>query len=291
MPDRFARNLLHWYDKHGRHDLPWHHNRNAYRVWVSEIMLQQTQVTTVIPYFEAFMARFPDVRALASAPEDDVLSHWSGLGYYARARNLHKAAKQVVMEFGGEFPADQETLESLTGIGRSTAAAILAQAFGKRATILDGNVKRVLARYHAVPGWPGQSAVLNKLWEHAENHTPEERVKDYTQAIMDLGAMVCTRNKPECKTCPVNDGCQAYNRDEVQRYPGPKPRKEKPEKTTWMLILEDTKGRILLERRPPTGIWGGLWSLPELDPAYGTDELQDACIRELGLNCEPPGNL
>ena len=288
MPDRFADKLLRWYDQHGRHDLPWHHNRNAYRVWVSEIMLQQTQVTTVIPYFEAFMARFPDVHALASAPVDDVLGHWSGLGYYARARNLHKAAKQVVDEFGGEFPADQEQLESLTGIGRSTAAAIVAQAFEKRATILDGNVKRVLARYHAVPGWPGQTAVLNQLWEHAESHTPEARIKDYTQAIMDLGAMVCTRSKPGCEACPVNDGCLAYARDEIRLYPGSKPKKEKPEKTTWMLILEDAEGRILLERRPPSGIWGGLWSLPELDPAYGADELQDACARELGLNCHSP---
>ncbi|WP_029652402.1 A/G-specific adenine glycosylase [Marinobacter daepoensis] len=288
MQNRFADKLLHWYDQHGRHNLPWHHNRNAYRVWVSEIMLQQTQVTTVIPYFEAFMARFPDVHALASAPEDDVLGHWSGLGYYARARNLHKAARQVVDAYGGEFPAEQQQLESLTGIGRSTAAAIVAQAFGKRATILDGNVKRVLARYHAVPGWPGQTAVLNQLWEHAESHTPDARVKDYTQAIMDLGAIVCTRSRPDCEHCPVRDGCQAYARNETSLYPGSKPKKEKPEKTTWMLILEDEEGRVLLERRPPSGIWGGLWSLPELDPGYGADELQEACTKELGLNCHSP---
>jgi len=288
MPGYFADKLLHWYRLHGRHDLPWHRNRNAYRVWVSEIMLQQTQVTTVIPYFQAFMARFPDVHSLASAPADDVLGHWSGLGYYARARNLHRAAKQVVNEFGGEFPEDQQKLESLAGIGRSTAAAIVTQAFGKRATILDGNVKRVLARYHAVPGWPGHTAVLNRLWEHAESHTPEAKVKDYTQAIMDLGALVCTRSKPRCETCPVNDGCLAYARDEIRLYPGSKPKKEKPEKTTWILILEDAEGRILLERRPPSGIWGGLWSLPELDPAYGADELQDACASELGLSCHSP---
>ncbi|MDP4547302.1 A/G-specific adenine glycosylase [Marinobacter sp. MDS2] len=288
MPDLFADKLLDWYDNHGRHNLPWHHNRNAYRVWVSEIMLQQTQVATVIPYFEAFMASFPDVQALAAAPVDDVLSHWSGLGYYARARNLHKAARQVVNEFGGEFPQDQETLESLTGIGRSTAAAILAQAFGKRAAILDGNVKRVLARYHAVPGWPGQSAVLKQLWEHAETHTPDQRVRDYTQGIMDLGAMVCTRSKPKCDSCPLNNGCTAYAENQTHLYPGSKPKKQKPEKTTWMLIFEDNEGRILLERRPPSGIWGGLWSLPELDPAYGTEELQEACERELGLVCSDP---
>ncbi|MGM0953893.1 MAG: A/G-specific adenine glycosylase [Pseudomonadota bacterium] len=288
MTDSFANRLLDWYDRHGRHDLPWHHNRNAYRVWISEIMLQQTQVTTVIPYFEAFMQRFPTVRDLASAPVDDVLSHWSGLGYYARARNLHKAARQVVEEFEGEFPQEQETLEQLSGIGRSTAAAIIAQAFGKRAAILDGNVKRVLARYHAVPGWPGKTAVLKQLWEHAEAHTPDNRVTDYTQAIMDLGAMVCTRSKPDCRACPLNTDCTAFARNETHLYPGSKPKKAKPEKTTWMVILEDHEGRILLERRPPSGIWGGLWSLPELDPAYGAEELQQACEDELGLACRQP---
>ncbi|MCK7546482.1 A/G-specific adenine glycosylase [Marinobacter koreensis] len=288
MSDAFADRLLAWYDQHGRHDLPWHHDRNAYRVWVSEIMLQQTQVTTVIPYFEAFMERFPTVRDLAEAPEDDVLSHWSGLGYYARARNLHKAARQVVQEHGGQFPDDQETLETLTGIGRSTAAAIVAQAFNKRAAILDGNVKRVLARYHAIPGWPGKTSVLQQLWQHAEAHTPTERVRDYTQAIMDLGAMVCTRTRPACEDCPLQTDCLARQRDEVTLYPGSKPKKAKPEKTTWMLILEDAEGRILLERRPPSGIWGGLWSLPEIDPAHGVDELQEACDRNLGLSCAEP---
>ncbi|MFO8140570.1 MAG: A/G-specific adenine glycosylase, partial [Marinobacter sp.] len=288
MTDNFAEQLLQWYDQHGRHNLPWHHNRNAYRVWISEIMLQQTQVNTVIPYFEAFMVSFPDVRTLASAPVDDVLSHWSGLGYYARARNLHKAAKQVVEAYHGEFPQDQEALEALTGIGRSTAAAILAQAFGQRAAILDGNVKRVLARYHAVPGWPGQTSVLTQLWQHAEAHTPDTRVRDYTQGIMDLGAIACTRSNPKCDSCPLSAGCQAYAHSETRLYPGSKPKKTKPEKTTWMLILEDADGRILLERRPPSGIWGGLWSLPELDPAYGAEELQDACERHLGLACSDP---
>lgn len=285
MTDSFAGKLLAWYDQNGRHDLPWHRDRSPYRVWVSEIMLQQTQVTTVIPYFQAFMERFPDVKALAGAPVDDVLSHWSGLGYYARARNLHKAAQQVVEEHGGKFPGDQAQLEHLTGIGRSTAAAILAQAFEKRATILDGNVKRVLARYHAVPGWPGKTGVLNRLWECAETHTPDRRIRDYTQAIMDLGAMVCTRSQPACERCPLSSGCEARAHDEQKLYPGSKPKKAKPEKTTWMVILEDSHGRILLERRPPSGIWGGLWSLPELDPAYGPEELADACERSLGYAC------
>ncbi|WP_404364851.1 A/G-specific adenine glycosylase [Marinobacter sp.] len=286
MPDHFAQRLLDWYDQYGRHDLPWHHDRTPYRVWVSEIMLQQTQVGTVIPYYQAFMARFPDVEALAEAPVDDVLSHWSGLGYYARARNLQKAAQLVVENHGGQFPADQEQLEALPGIGRSTAAAVLAQAFGLYATILDGNVKRVLARYHAVPGWPGQTSVLNQLWACAEQHTPETRVRDYTQAIMDLGAMVCTRSRPDCAHCPLNENCEARARDEVHLYPGSKPKKAKPEKTTWMVILEDSEGRILLERRPPAGIWGGLWSLPEMDPALTPEELAEACRERLGLDCD-----
>lgn len=286
--DSFAEQLLAWYDQHGRHDLPWHHNRTAYRVWVSEIMLQQTQVATVIPYYQAFMERFPDVEALAQAPVDDVLSYWSGLGYYARARNLQNAAQSVIEDFGGAFPETQEELESLKGIGRSTAAAIIAQAFGKRAAILDGNVKRVLARYHAVPGWPGQTRVLNQLWKHAEAHTPDTRVRDYTQGIMDLGAMVCTRSRPACTDCPLQTGCKAYAREETHLYPGSRPKKAKPEKTTWMLILEDQEGRVLLERRPPSGIWGGLWSLPEIDPAYGAEELQEACEQNLGIDCTEP---
>ncbi|NWN90956.1 A/G-specific adenine glycosylase [Marinobacter adhaerens] len=286
--DSFAEQLLAWYDQHGRHNLPWHNNRTAYRVWVSEIMLQQTQVATVVPYYQAFMERFPNVEALAEAPVDDVLSYWSGLGYYARARNLQTAAQTVVEDFGGLFPETQEELEGLKGIGRSTAAAIIAQAFGKRAAILDGNVKRVLARYHAVPGWPGQTRVLNQLWEHAEAHTPDTRVRDYTQGIMDLGAMVCTRSRPACTDCPLQTGCKAYAREEIHLYPGSRPKKAKPEKTTWMLILEDKEGRVLLERRPPSGIWGGLWSLPEIDPAYGAEELQAACEHNLGLDCTEP---
>ncbi|WP_166263881.1 A/G-specific adenine glycosylase [Marinobacter caseinilyticus] len=285
MPDSVAHRLLCWYDRHGRKNLPWHEDRNPYRVWVSEIMLQQTQVNTVIPYFQAFMARFPDVHTLADAPVDDVLGHWSGLGYYARARNLQKAAQSVVIEHHGEFPADQAQLEALPGIGRSTAAAILAQAFQLRAAILDGNVKRVLARYHAVPGWPGQTQVMKQLWLHAEAHTPDKRIRDYTQAIMDLGALVCTRTRPDCHQCPLQQGCSAFDQSEVARYPGGKPKKPKPEKTTWMIILEDRDGRVLLERRPPSGIWGGLWSLPELDAAYTADELSQACEDSFGVSC------
>lgn len=288
MTDQFAERLLDWYDKHGRHDLPWHRDRSPYRVWVSEIMLQQTQVTTVIPYFQAFMERFPTVRDLAEAPVDDVLSHWSGLGYYARARNLQKAAIRIMEDHQGRFPESQEQLEDLPGIGRSTAAAIIAQAWDRRAAILDGNVKRVLARYHAVSGWPGQASTLKALWSHAEQHTPPTRVRDYTQAIMDLGAMICTRSRPACERCPLQEGCSARERNEISLYPGRKPRKEKPEKATWMLILEDDKGRILLEQRPPSGIWGGLWSLPELDPAYGAEELEEACEQRFGFTCSQP---
>ncbi|HKL64205.1 MAG TPA: A/G-specific adenine glycosylase, partial [Woeseiaceae bacterium] len=195
----FAERLLAWYDRHGRHDLPWQRDPVPYRVWVSEIMLQQTRVTTVIPYFERFVERFPTVEDLAAAPADDVLALWSGLGYYARARNLHRAAGRIVAEHGGEFPCHREALESLPGIGRSTAGAILALSFGERHPILDGNAKRVLARYHAVDGWPGRTAVAKELWELAERHTPSQRVADYTQAIMDLGATLCTRGRPACE--------------------------------------------------------------------------------------------
>ncbi|MCH8499887.1 MAG: A/G-specific adenine glycosylase [Marinobacter sp.] len=291
MSQSFAHRLLCWYDQHGRKALPWHEDRNAYRVWISEIMLQQTQVATVIPYYEAFMARFPNVEALAQADTDEVLQHWSGLGYYARARNLHKAAQQVVAEHSGQFPQDQAKLEALPGIGRSTAAAILAQAWNIRASILDGNVKRVLARYHTVAGWPGQTAVLNQLWAYAEQHTPSERVRDYTQAIMDLGAMVCTRSRPDCEHCPLHGDCQAFRHNTATLYPAPKHRKTLPEKQTWMLLIEDANGHLLMERRPPSGIWGGLWSLPELDPAYGADELEEACQRHFGLRCDAPEHL
>lgn len=260
----FATQLLDWYDRHGRKKLPWQQARNAYRVWVSEIMLQQTQVKTVIPYFEKFMQRFPRVLDLANAHEDDVLHHWSGLGYYARARNLHKSAQRIRDEHEGVFPLVFDEVLALPGIGRSTAGAILAQAEGQRHAILDGNVKRVLSRFHAVHGWTGQARVQDQLWVFAEQHTPGQRLADYTQAIMDLGATLCTRSKPSCEACPLQAECEAYATDQVGFLPTPKPRKTLPVKSVRMLLLRNAEKHILLEKRPPTGIWGGLWSLPEM---------------------------
>lgn len=261
---KFSRAVLRWFDQHGRKHLPWQENITPYRVWLSEIMLQQTQVTTVIPYFERFTARFPDVYTLAAGPVDEVLHLWTGLGYYARARNLHACAKQVVEQHQGEFPSSVPALSELPGIGRSTAGAIASIAFAQRAPILDGNVKRVLARYYAVPGWPGTTSVANELWAHAERNTPKKRCADYTQAMMDLGATVCTRSRPTCEQCPLNSGCLAYAQGEVSAYPGKKPKKEKPVKTVQFLMLRNPEGEILLHQRPATGIWGGLWSFPEL---------------------------
>ncbi len=260
----FVKRVLNWYREHGRKDLPWQQNRTRYRVWVSEIMLQQTQVATVIPYFERFMQSFPDILSLANADIDQVLHHWSGLGYYARARNLHKAAQQVRDEHGGHFPAAFDAVLALPGIGRSTAGAILAQADNQPHAILDGNVKRVLARYFAVEGWPGNTAVAEQLWQYAEQLTPQQHVTDYTQAMMDLGATQCTRSKPHCVSCPLVKQCKAYAQQRMHEYPGRKPKRELPVKTVMMLLLRDAQGQCLLERRPPTGIWGGLLSFPEL---------------------------
>ena len=254
--------LLAWFDRHGRHDLPWQQPRSLYRVWVSEIMLQQTQVSTVIPYFERFMQRFPDIRSLADAEQDEVLHLWTGLGYYARARNLHKAARLIRDQHQGQFPEDFDAVVALPGIGQSTAGAILAQALDQRHAILDGNVKRVLTRYHAIAGWPGTRAVENQLWQLAEAATPQKRLADYTQAIMDLGATVCSRT-PDCANCPLMNACQAYANGNPRDYPTPRPRKALPVRETRMLILRNGSGLLLLEQRPPTGIWGGLWSLPE----------------------------
>ena len=264
MTDAFAAVLLAWFDRCGRHDLPWQRERSAYRTWVSEIMLQQTQVATASGYFERFMQRFPSVESLAAAPLDEVLHLWSGLGYYARARNLHRAAQRVVREHGGELPPELEALQALPGIGRSTAGAILAMAHDQRQPILDGNVKRVLARVHAVPGWPGQAAVERRLWELAEAHTPARRVADYTQAIMDLGATVCRRARPACNECPVAALCAARREGRQADYPAPRPRRPRPRRSTCMLLLQDARGAVLLEQRPPTGVWGGLWCPPEL---------------------------
>jgi len=265
MPEHphFAQQLLTWFDQHGRHDLPWQLDPTPYRVWVSEIMLQQTQVATVIPYFERFMQRFPDVEALASAETDQVLHLWTGLGYYARARNLHKAAKTVVENHAGEFPNTVEALSELDGIGRSTAGAITAISMGVRAAILDGNVKRVLARYHCIGGWPEQSSTKKELWSICESLTPTERVADYTQAIMDLGATVCKRSKPACDACPFESDCAANQQGRIAEFPGRKPRKAIPTKSVAMFILQNDAGEVLLEKRPAEGIWGSLYSLPE----------------------------
>ena len=264
MSRPFAHRLLHWFDEHRRKHLPWQNPITPYRVWISEIMLQQTQVETVIPYFERFMQRFSNLAELAAAPIDEVLHHWTGLGYYARARNLHKCAQIIVAEYAGEFPADVEAIAQLPGIGRSTAAAITSIVFEQPTAILDGNVKRVLARHSAIPGWPGQAKVAEKLWHIAESHMPAKRCRDYTQAIMDLGATVCTRARPKCALCPVAADCIALAEDNPTAYPGKKPAKEKPVKSAYFLLLQAPNGDILLERRPPQGIWGGLWCLPEV---------------------------
>ncbi|WP_202843923.1 A/G-specific adenine glycosylase [Luteimonas saliphila] len=264
--DPFATHLLQWFDVSGRHDLPWQHPRTPYRVWLSEIMLQQTQVRVVVPYFERFVAALPDVPALAAAPLDDVLALWSGLGYYARARNLHAAAKLCVQRHAGGLPGDFDALLALPGIGRSTAGAILSQAFGERVPILDGNVKRVLCRVHGVEGWPGMPAIEKHLWTIAEAHVygvPAGRMADYTQAQMDFGATLCTRHDPACMLCPLQHDCEALRDGRVEELPTPKPGKPLPERHALALLLHDAQGRVLLQRRPPTGIWAALWSLPE----------------------------
>lgn len=267
MSATLATRLLHWFDQHGRKDLPWQHPRDAYRVWLSEVMLQQTQVATVIGYFERFIKALPTLRDLAAADEDTVLALWSGLGYYRRARFLHRAAQICAAQHGGELPRDFDALRALPGIGRSTAGAILAQAHGLRFAILDGNVKRVLTRYHGIHGHPGESAVEKQLWQHAEAHTPPTRVADYTQAIMDLGATLCVRSRPRCGDCPLAGDCIAYRDDLTVLLPSRKPGKTLPTRATVMLVLRDSQGRVLLERRGPQGVWSGLWSLPEaVDP-------------------------
>ena len=259
--------LLEWHARQGRHDLPWQQNRTPYRVWVSEIMLQQTQVATVIPYYQRFMESFPTVRALADAPVDDVLHLWSGLGYYARARNLHRAAVRVRDEFNGEFPNTFAEIESLPGIGRSTAGAILALSRGERFPILDGNVKRVLSRYFGVKGTPSQSAFTERLWELSDRCTPADQVDTYTQAIMDLGATLCTRHKPLCAYCPLTGECFARATGRQHEFPAPRPQRSRPTRKVFMVVAVLADGSVLLERRPESGIWGGLWCLPEFDTA------------------------
>ncbi|MBU2708581.1 A/G-specific adenine glycosylase [Zooshikella marina] len=260
----FNQAVLRWFDRHGRKHLPWQQKKTPYNVWVSEIMLQQTQVSTVIPYFERFMARFPNVAKLAAAETDEVLHLWTGLGYYARARNLHKAAKMICETYNGQFPASVDELSTLPGVGRSTAGAIASIAMGQRAAILDGNVKRVLARFESIEGWPGSTPIQNQLWAIAEHYTPHKRVADYTQAMMDLGAMICTRTKPKCDECPIQKHCQGYQMGDPTRFPSPKPKKTQPIKSVAMLLAVNKNGEVLLNKRPTQGIWGGLWSFPEI---------------------------
>ena len=286
-PEQFNGAVLAWYDQHGRKDLPWQQGITPYRVWVSEIMLQQTQVSTVLGYFDRFMEALPSVQALAAAAEDEVLHLWTGLGYYTRARNLHKAAKLVVEKHGGEFPRSVEQLAELPGIGRSTAGAIASLSMGLRAPILDGNVKRVLARYQAQQGYPGEPKVAAQLWQLAEQLTPHERVNHYTQAMMDLGATLCTRSKPSCLLCPVREGCRAHLLGRETDFPEPKPRKALPQKRTLMPLLANAEGAILLYRRPSSGLWGGLWSLPELDDLDALGEL----ARQHALHLDEPREL
>lgn len=273
--------VIHWQRESGRQGLPWQTPATPYRVWVSEIMLQQTQVTTVIPYFERFMAALPNPAALANASRDDVLKLWTGLGYYARGRNLHRAAQQIVAEHGGELPADLDQLIALPGIGRSTAGAIMSLAFGVPAPILDGNVKRVLARYHAVPGWPGKTAVAKELWTLAERHLPTDHAGTYTQGMMDLGATVCTRSAPACTVCPLVTDCRAAGEGQPERYPGRRPKPKRSERSVRVVMVEDEQGSVLLERRPEAGVWGGLWSLPELADEAAAAEW---CRRELAAS-------
>jgi len=265
LASEYAPRLLAWHDIHGRHDLPWQHPRTPYRVWLSEIMLQQTQVAVVVPYFERFINALPDLPALANASQDDVLALWSGLGYYARARHLHLAARLCVERHDGELPREMAALIVLPGIGRSTAGAILSQAWGDKAAILDGNVKRVLCRVHGVEGWPGLPAVEKRLWTIAETLMPQARLADYTQAQMDFGATLCTRAKPACAICPLRDGCVALRDGRTAELPSPRPGRPLPERSTHMLLIEDAGGHVLLLRRPPTGVWASLWSLPEHD--------------------------
>lgn len=287
----FADALIAWQKEYGRHQLPWQRTRDAYRIWLSEIMLQQTQVATVIPYYARFLDRFPDVAALAAAPSETVMAHWSGLGYYTRARNLHRCAQQIVAHHAGRFPSDPETLASLPGIGKSTAAAIAAFAYGARAAILDGNVKRVFCRVFGVEGFPGQAAVEKNLWQRAEALLPAGDIEAYTQGLMDLGATLCTRTRPACDRCPMQSRCIAYASGRTSELPARKPKKAIPEKSTVMLIVVH-EGEILMEQRPPEGIWGGLLSLPELNRlSSGTSDIDLDLDEQLALAISSFGDI
>jgi A/G-specific adenine glycosylase len=278
----FSSRLIAWQKIHGRHGLPWQNTRNPYAIWVSEIMLQQTQVMAVTSYYQRFMQRFPDISSLAAAEQEEVLQHWSGLGYYSRARNLHNAAQVIVDEYGGNFPQDFETILSLPGIGRSTAAAVASFAFDQCQAILDGNVKRVFARHFLVEGWPGLPKVEKQLWLLAEDLLPATDMAAYTQGLMDLGATLCTRSRPRCSECPLKQTCGAYAANRVGQLPVFKPRKATPQKHTTMLILR-RGNEVMLEKRPPSGIWGGLWSLPEVEPDIRP---VDAAQQRYGVHAE-----
>ncbi|SQI35692.1 A/G-specific adenine glycosylase [Leminorella richardii] len=267
----FAQAVLSWYEKFGRKTLPWQIEKTPYHVWLSEVMLQQTQVATVIPYFQRFIERFPDVASLAAAPTDEVLHLWTGLGYYARGRNLHKAAQQIATKHGGSFPISFDDVADLPGVGRSTAGAILSLSLNQRYPILDGNVKRVLARCYAVAGWPGKKEVEHRLWEISDDVTPAKGVAQFNQAMMDLGALVCTRSRPKCELCPLNNGCVAYANQSWRDYPGKKPKKQIPERNAWFLLMKDG-GKVWLEKRPPMGLWGGLYCFPQFSER---EELND----------------
>ena len=269
----FAEDLLHWFDQAGRHDLPWQHPRSPYRVWLSEVMLQQTQVSSVIGYFERFVLALHDLPALAAADLDRVLALWSGLGYYSRARNLHRAARICVEQHDGDLPRDIDTLLALPGIGRSTAGAILAQAWELPFPILDGNVKRVLSRQLGLREWPGLRDVERQLWQASEARLPPQRLADYTQALMDLGATLCKRQRPRCDECPVALPCIARQQGLQAEIPARKPRRESPERATFMLWITDRQGKVMLQQRPATGIWGSLWSLPEASTATDAEAI------------------
>ena len=288
MRDWLSSRLLVWFKSHGRKDLPWQLPRSPYRVWLSEIMLQQTQVQTVIPYFNRFVQRFPDLTSLAEAPVDEVLHLWSGLGYYSRARNLHLAARKLVDNGKGDLPADPIELENLPGIGRSTAGAIAAMAYGIRAPILDGNVKRVLCRFHAIRGYPGAPDVTRQLWALADQHTPTDQVADYTQAIMDLGATLCIRRKPACPRCPLAEQCRSRQEDLTGEIPAPRPRRDLPLTASTFVLMLRHDGACLIERRPPTGIWGGLWSPPERPVTTTQSDLEAEFALELEETREIP---
>ncbi|MBN23531.1 MAG: A/G-specific adenine glycosylase [Alteromonadaceae bacterium] len=278
LTSSFANRILSWFDSHGRKDLPWQQGKTPYSVWVSEIMLQQTQVKTVIPYYQKFMQRFPDILTLANAPQDEVLHHWTGLGYYARARNLQKAAQVIRDQYDGKFPQEINDVIALPGIGRSTAGAVLSLACAQHHSILDGNVKRVLARYFAVDGWPGKKDVEQALWQYADSLTPNSRTGDYTQAMMDMGATICTRSKPKCDSCPLQQNCLAFAQGRQSELPGKKPKKDIPVRTTVMLIPM-WQSQVLIYQRPPSGLWGGLWGFYEAD---SLDTL-DATAQQLAL--------